>query len=230
MVSASYFSARSTDPFQVRDRSIHRETAVGRDQSKARAACFFQFRFEIGHVVVLVAKALRFAEPDAVDDRGVIEFIANDRVFVAEQRFEQAAVGIEAGRVKNRVLGPEKFCQRGFEFLVNVLRAANEAHAGHAEAVGIERFLRRFDQRRMIGQPEIIVRAHVEDAFAAGDLDLGVLRTGDDALGLVKTLRFYFFERLRNLLFEFGEHWANFRQSAPEACEKNQKNSYCGRL
>ena len=50
---------------------------------------------------------------------------------------------------------------------MNVLRAANETHARHAEAVGIERFLRRGDERRMIGQPEIIVRAHVEHALAA---------------------------------------------------------------
>ena len=60
------------DRFQIRDRSVHRKTAVGRDQSKARGARFFQFRFEIGHLVVLVTKALRFAEPDAVDDRRMI--------------------------------------------------------------------------------------------------------------------------------------------------------------
>ena len=132
--------------------------------------------------------------------------------FVGEQRFEQAAVGVEAGWIKNRVLGPEKFRQRGFEFLVNVLRAANETDAGHAEAVCVERFLRGGDERRMIGQAEIIVRAHVEHALAAGDLDVRVLRAGDDALGFVKALRFNFIERLRNLLFEFGEHESDFER------------------
>ena len=57
--------------------------AVGRDQSEARAFRRLQLRLEIGHVVVLVAKALRFAEPDAVDDAGVIQFVANDRVLRA---------------------------------------------------------------------------------------------------------------------------------------------------
>jgi hypothetical protein len=33
-----------------------------------------------------------------------------------------------------------------------------------------------------------------------------VLRASDDALGLEKALRLNFIERLRNLLFEFGEH------------------------
>ena len=117
-----------------------------------------------------------------------------------EQRFEQAAVGVEAGGIKNRVLRPEKFRQRGFQFLVNVLRAANETHARHAETMGVERFFRRGDQRGMIGQAEIIVRAHVEHAFAAGDRDVGVLRTGDDALGFEEALRFDFLERLRKLV------------------------------
>ena len=66
------FFSEFADPFQVRDRSIHRETAIGCDKFETRAACFAQFRFEIGHVVVLVTKALRFAETDAVDDAGVI--------------------------------------------------------------------------------------------------------------------------------------------------------------
>src|ERR1700687_4625127 len=58
----------------------------------------------------------------------------------------------------------------------------------------------------MIREAEIIVRAHVEDAFAASDGDVRVLRRNDDALGFVKALRLYFIERLRKLLFEFGEH------------------------
>ena len=93
---------------------------------------------------------------------------------------------------------------------MQVLRAANETDAGHAESVAIECFLGRFDQFGMIGETEIVVRAHVEHAFAAGDGNVSVLRRGDDALGLVKTLRFYFLERSRKLLFKFGEHGQNF--------------------
>jgi hypothetical protein len=33
-----------------------------------------------------------------------------------------------------------------------------------------------------------------------------ILRRGDDPLGFVKSLRLYFLERLRKLLFKFGEH------------------------
>ena len=62
----------------------------------------------------------------------------------------------------------------------------------------------------MIGQAKVIVRAHVEHAPAASDLDLRILRAGDDALGFVKTLRFDFVECLGKLLFKFGEHVFTF--------------------
>ena len=48
---------------------------------------------------------LRLAQPDAVDDAGVVERIGDDRVLLIQQRLEQAAVGIEAGGVEDRVLG-----------------------------------------------------------------------------------------------------------------------------
>ena len=66
---------------EIRDSAVHRETAVSGDQSEARILRRAELRFQIGHVVVFVAKPLRFAEPDAVDDAGVIQFIADHRVF-----------------------------------------------------------------------------------------------------------------------------------------------------
>jgi hypothetical protein len=56
-------------------------------------------RLELREVVVSVAQALRPAEPDAVDDAGVVERVADDHVAVVEQRLEQPAVGVEAGGV-----------------------------------------------------------------------------------------------------------------------------------
>ena len=155
---------------------------------------------------MLVSRALRFAEPYAINDRSVIEFIANDRVLRPEQRLEKPAVRIERARIKNRLLRAEKLRQRGFQFLVNILRAANEAHTRHPEPVRIERVLRRRDQRRMIGQPEIIIRAHVEHALPTRDGDVRVLRRRDDALGFVETLRLDLFQRFRELLCEGGDH------------------------
>ncbi len=91
---------------------------------------------------------------------------------------------------------------------MDVLRAADEAHARHPEAVAVERRLRRGDERGMIGQAEIIVRAEIDHAPAVRDRDLGVLRPGDDALGFEKSLRFDFIERLRDVIGKFREHRA----------------------
>src|SRR5262245_63817186 len=54
--------------------------------------------------------------------------------------------------------------------------------------------MRGFDDFRMLGQAKIIVGAHVEDALAASDLDMRVLRRGDDALVLVGARRANFCE------------------------------------
>ena len=58
----------------------------------------------------------------------------------------------------------------------------------------------------MIGQAEIVVRAHIKDAFSARHQNMGILRAGDGALGFVKALRSNFIQRLAKLLFKFGEH------------------------
>ena len=86
---------------------------------------------------------------------------------------------------------------------MNVLCAADETHAGHAKTMRVERFFGSGNQRGMIGQAKIIVRAHVQHAFAAGDRYVGVLWTCDDAFGFEQALRFNFFERLAKLFFEF---------------------------
>ncbi len=83
-----------------------------------------------------------------------------------EQRLEQAAVGVEAARIEDGVVGPQKRGERRLELLVHALRAADEAHRGHAEAVAIEAVLRRADEPRDVGEPEVVVGAEVEHLAA----------------------------------------------------------------
>lgn len=118
----------------------------------------------------------------------MVERVGNDRVVLAEQRLEQAAVGIEAGRVEDGVFGTEELGDGAFELLVQILGAADEAHRGHAEAVAIQRVLGGLDDVRVIGQAQIIVGAEIQHAAAIGQGDLGRLRAGDDALGLEQAL------------------------------------------
>ena len=176
------------DRLQVRNDPVHREDAVGRDQLEAGAGRFrfVQPGFEVGHVVVAVAKALRLAQADAVDDAGVIQFVADDGVLFAEQRFEHAAVGIEAARIEDAVVGSEERGNRPLELLVHGLRAANEAHRRHAEAPVLEPLARRRDQPRVVGQAQIVVRAEIEHLGARAQHDLRRLRAFDHPLRLVE--------------------------------------------
>ena len=102
---------------------------------------------------------------------------------------------------------------------MNVLRPANKANAGHAEAVGVESFFRGSDQSRVIGQAEIIIRAHVKDAPTTRDANPRILRGRDNAFGFVKTLRSDLREGVGQPLIEFREHdpqisrWMIGRQS-----------------
>ena len=67
----------------------------------------------------------------------------------AQQRLEQAAVGIERCGVEDRVFGADKARQPCLERLVQVLRAADEAHRAHAVAVIVERLVRRLNHPRV---------------------------------------------------------------------------------
>ena len=96
------------DPGEVGDVAVHREDAVGRDHPGVRAGRLLEARLELVEVAVRVAQPLRLAEPDPVDDRGVVERVGDDRVVGAEQRLEETAVGVEARAEEDRVLGAEE--------------------------------------------------------------------------------------------------------------------------
>src|SRR5262249_13683560 len=66
------FFCELNNRLEISNGSVHRETAIRSDQPEARVLSSAKLRFKIGHIVVLVTKALRIAEPDAIDDAGVI--------------------------------------------------------------------------------------------------------------------------------------------------------------
>jgi len=116
----------------------------------------------------------------------VVERVRDDDVLLAEQRLEQAAIGVEAGAVEDRVVEAEEAGDARLQLLVFLLGAADEAHRGHAVAVAVESCLRSVADLLVVGEAEIVVGAEVQHRAAAGDLDLGRLHGGDDPLGLVE--------------------------------------------
>ena len=172
------------DGLEVRNVAVHGEHAVGRDQNFLAAGFprVLELGFEILHVVVQIAVALGLAEAHAVDDGRVVQLIRNDRVLRPQQRLKQTAVGVEAGGIEDGVIRSSKLCDAAFKFLVDLLRAADEADGRQAETPAVIAGLRGLDEPRVVGQAEIVVGAHVDDVGFLRGVDAGALRGGDDAL------------------------------------------------
>ena len=141
---------------------------------------------ELVHVAVRVAQPPRLAQTDAVDDRRVVELVGDDRVLLAEQCLEQPAVRVEARAEEDRVVGAEELGQAFLELAVHGLRPADEADRREPVAPAVECLVSRLDDRGMVGEPEVVVRAQVEQLTAPGHVDVGALRGCDLELGLVE--------------------------------------------
>jgi hypothetical protein len=113
----------------------------------------------------------------------VVQRVGDDGVLGAEERLEKAAVGVEAGGEEDRVVVAEVFGQSRFEATVQVLRAADEADRGHAEAVVVHRLLRGGDQAGIVGEAEVVVGAEVQH-LPPGHLHMCALGAGDQAFAL----------------------------------------------
>ncbi len=186
--------------------AVHREDAVGRDHPGVGALRLHEPRFELAEVAVRVPESRGLAESDPIDDRRVIERVGDDRVFGAEQRFEKAAVRVETGAEQDRVVRAEELRQALLELLVQRLGAADEAHRRHPEAPSLERVARGLDHRRVIGEPEVVVRTEVEELAHALDLDVRRLRRLEHELTLVEASLPQSVEFLYKLLLERSVH------------------------
>ncbi len=207
------FLRQRRDLLELGDVAVHAEYAVGGDEAGARVFRLFELRLQIVHVRVGVAVAPGFAQANAVDDGGVIQRVADDGVLFTQDGFEQPAVGVEAGAVKNGVVGAEEPRHRALQRLVQILGAADEAHRRHAESVVVQRFFCRRDDALVIGEPEIIVGAEVDHLSAAAHLDRSALGRGDHALVLVKTLAADCFQLVLNPRFAAVDHVQPLPQS-----------------
>ena len=204
------------DLFQLGDIAVHREHAVAGDELELRACCvgLLQAVLELVHVRIGEAVPLRLAEPHAVDDRGVVEAVGNDRIFVSKQRLEHAAIGVETGGEHNRVRLAQVLGNRLLEFTMQRLRSADEAHGGHAEAECVHGAARRRDHVRVVGEAQVIVGAEIDRiarALRRRDMDAPALRSGQQALALREARRLDVVEGSADVVEKGVGHSASFR-------------------
>ncbi len=176
------FPGQRGDLWQLCQIAIHRKHAIRSNQDEPRppGPRGVQLRLQIGHVGIGIAKAPRLAQADAVDDAGMVQRIGNHRIIRPQKRLEQAAIGIETGGEKDGIIGAKIGGQPFLQHPVNILRAADEADAGHAIAMIMHRRLGSGHQPRIIGQTKVIVGAKVQHV-APGHLHMRALRPGNQA-------------------------------------------------
>mmetsp|Transcript_15771 Transcript_15771/g.61620 ORF Transcript_15771/g.61620 Transcript_15771/m.61620 type:complete len:316 (-) Transcript_15771:157-1104(-) len=181
--------AHFRDRVERRHVAVHREDAVRGHHLYARAVRvrLLQLGLEVGEVHVLVAVALGLAEAHAVDDRRVVQLVRQDRVFRRQQGLEEACVGVEAAGIENAVLLAVEARHLSLQLLVDVLRAADEAHRAEAIAARVQRLLGSRLQPLVVRQAQVVVGAEVEHRRRArAHANAGPLRRRDHALALVR--------------------------------------------
>ncbi len=150
-----------TDFVELRDIAIHRKDPVSGNQADVRVLRILQLRLQVVHVAVLVDVAVGLAQADAVDNRGVVQPVADNRIVRTQKRLEKARICIEARVVEDGILLLVEVGQRILQLLMHRLRTADKPHARHAKAIRINALLRRLHDGGVVGQPQIIVGAEV---------------------------------------------------------------------
>ncbi len=150
---------------QRRDVAVHREHAVRHDQRGA-AGRLAQAVLEVLDVAVVVDERARLGEPAAVDDARVVEGVRQHHVTLARQRGDDARVGQVARAEQHAGLARLEVRQLRLEPPVHSHVARHEPRRPRADAPAHRRFRRRLAHARVIGEPEVVVRAQEQDRLA----------------------------------------------------------------
>ena len=145
---------------QRRDVALHREDAVDDHHHAAAVALRAgEGALELVEAVVAEGAHLGLREQHAVEDRGVVAGVDDHRVGGAEQRAERADVGLVAGGEDDRVVGAHPLGQLALELQVQGGGAVEQARAGEAGAVAVQRVLGARHHALVGGQAEVVVGA-----------------------------------------------------------------------
>ena len=182
---SAVFISKIANRRKVCNKAIHGKYAIGCNQLDAAILCSFELSTEIVHIVVLITEPLGLAETYAVNDAGMVQFIGDNSIFLAEKRFKQTAVCIEAGAVKDTVICAYKIGKLALELLMNLLGSADKADGGKTEAPTIIAGFRSSDDIGIVGKTEVVVSTHVEHTVLSRGVYACLLRGSDYSLILV---------------------------------------------
>ena len=147
---------------QRRQVAVHAEHRVGHDQLDRRGATRELVRQHV-HAAMRVTLQRRLGEQGAVDQRGVVELVGEERCARVTERRQQRDVGhvasAEAERSGARNAGFEEVSQILFKRRVCARMAADQMRGAAANAPALRAFGERCSQLGMAGEAEIVVAA-----------------------------------------------------------------------
>ena len=132
---------------------------ISRPAAPSRAAVAAQAPLEVLDVAVAVDDDLGARQPAAVDDRGVVELVGEDRVAAAGERADHAEVGEVARAEQHARLAALERRQALLQAPVDRHRARHQPRGARADAPAHRRLGRRLAHARVVGQAEVVVRA-----------------------------------------------------------------------
>jgi len=126
---APYFFRQRCQLIHRPDVSVHAEDAVGNHQLFARlAGHFFQQGFTMFDVLVPENFNRRPRQPRPVNDAGVVQFVGQDKVLLAQNRADRAGVGRKAALKNHAGLHILEAGNLFFQLHVNAHRSRNRSH------------------------------------------------------------------------------------------------------
>ena len=157
------------DDLQQRgDVAVHREHAVGDDQ-RAPAARLLEAPGQMLHVGVVVDEGLGPGEPAAVHQRGVVERVGEHDLALTGERRHDPRVGEIAGAEQHARLPALEVREALLEAAVDGHVPGDQPRRAGARAPAHRSVGRSLAHARVVGQPEVVVRAQQQDRLAVED-------------------------------------------------------------
>jgi len=142
---------------QRRDVSIHAVDAVdSQKQASAVGRRSPERLLERGQIAVWEYPEVRLRQPRAVDDRGVVELVGDQRIALSDQRRDDAEVGHVAGVEGQRALRAEEVGQLGLERFVQRQVPGDESRSPGRTPDIPRRSCRGLDDLRVVGEIEVV--------------------------------------------------------------------------
>ena len=157
---------QSADLRQLGNIAAHGEHAVGDDQRARRLRHLLQALLQLRHVAVAIAQHLAVGQLAPGVNAGVVLTVADDVVVAAHQRGDDAHIGLESGPEGDDAGLAQELGQRVLQLQMHLQRAVEEAGAGAAGAVPLQRLDAGLHHHGVGGQAQIVVGAQHDAALA----------------------------------------------------------------